>query len=101
MAQRESKLSRRIMDHLRTKGAFCFKVHGSEHMMAGLPDVICCYRGYFIGFEVKNPESRANVSKIQEHVHERIREAEGRCYVVCGPEEAASLLRQIDSLIGE
>jgi hypothetical protein len=49
MAQAESKLSRDIMCALRLEGWFCFKVHGSEHMMAGLPDIVVCANGYFIG----------------------------------------------------
>ena len=40
MSQPEAKLSREIMKTLRLKGYFVFKVHGSEYMMAGLPDII-------------------------------------------------------------
>jgi Holliday junction resolvase len=88
MAQRESRLSRKIMDTLRAKGYFCFKVHGSEFMMAGLPDIVVCAEGLFIGLETKNPESRANVSPRQTYVHEQIRLAGGKAVVVCSAAEA-------------
>jgi hypothetical protein len=88
MAQRESKLSRKIMDALRVEGYFCFKVHGSEFMMAGLPDIIVCADGMFIGLETKLPETRGNVSPRQQFVHEQIRSARGVAQVVCSPAEA-------------
>lgn len=88
MAQRESKLSRKIMDTLRREGWFCFKVHGSEYMMAGLPDIIVCAEGLFIGLETKNPDTRGDVSPRQIYVHSLIRQSVGVAAVVCSPAEA-------------
>lgn len=92
MAQRESKLSRRIMDAIRVEGYFCFKVHGSEYMMAGLPDIIVCAEGLFIGLETKNPETRDNVSPRQRYVHSLIEDAQGVARVVCSPAEALQVI---------
>lgn len=88
MSQRESKLSRKIMDELRMQGYFCFKVHGSEFMMAGLPDIIVCAKGRFIGLETKLPDSRGNTSPVQRLVHTKIQHAGGVAVVVCSPQEA-------------
>ena len=88
MAQRESRLSRDIMSQLRLQGAFCFKVWGSEHMMAGLPDIIGCYRGRFFALETKLPEKRTNTSIVQERIMEKIRRAGGLAQVVCTIPEA-------------
>lgn len=76
------------MKELRGNGVFCFKVWGSEHMMAGLPDIIGCYEGFFLGLEVKHPETRGNTSPRQDYVMSKIREAGGLAQVVCTPEEA-------------
>ena len=92
MAQKESRLSRRIMDAVRDEGHFCFKVHGSEHMMAGLPDIIVCAKGLFISLETKNPESRDDVSPRQRYVHGLIEDAEGIAHVVCSPAEAINVI---------
>lgn len=92
MTQKESKLSRSIMDALRAQGAFCFKVWGSEFTMVGLPDIVGCYHGRFFGFETKNPDKRGNTSVKQEYVMELIRRAGGLTAVVCSPEEAVGLL---------
>lgn len=92
MAQRESKLSRRISDELRKNGAFCFKVWGSEYMMAGLPDIIGCYQGKFFGLETKLPEKRDNVSPVQELIMAKIRKAGGHAQVVCSSTEAVKVM---------
>lgn len=93
MSQPEAKLSRRIMEALRLEGYFCFKVHGSEFMMAGLPDIIVCADGKFIGLETKMPQSRGNVSPRQSLVHSHIQNAGGTAEVVCSPQEALNVVR--------
>jgi len=93
MSQPEAKLSRRIMEGLRLEGYFCFKVHGSEFMMAGLPDIIVCASGLFIGLETKMPQSRGNVSPRQSLVHSQIQNAGGTAEVVCSLQEALNVVR--------
>lgn len=91
MVQRESRLSKRISDVLREQhrfNLFVFKVWGSAHMMAGLPDLIGCVQGLFFGLEVKHPETRGDVSPRQEFVHGLIRQAGGIVAVVTTPQEA-------------
>lgn len=95
MAQKESKLSREIMDALRLEGWFCFKVHGNEYTMVGLNDIIVCAEGYFIGLETKNPEDRNKEdahTRSQARVHQKIRDAGGQAVVVCSPEEAIQVV---------
>jgi len=95
MSQGESKLSRKIMDALRIKGYFCFKVHGSEYMMAGLPDIIVCANGLFIGLETKLPSTRGDVSPRQAYVHSLIENAGGVAHVVCSPPEALAVVEKV------
>ena len=95
MAQPEAKLSRKIMDALRAEGYFCFKVHGSEYMMAGLCDIICCAEGKFIGLETKLPTTRGNVSPRQAYVHTQIQHAGGAAQVVCSPQEALDVVKAV------
>lgn len=97
--QRESKLSTQIQTALRTRGVFVFKVHGSEYMQVGLPDLICCVRGVFVGLEVKMPESRGEVSKIQTHRHAEIRAAGGEAHVVCSVREALSIVDRVEAAV--
>ena len=95
MSQPESKLSRRIMEKLRANGYFVFKVHGSEFMMSGLPDLIVCAEGKFIGLETKLPSTRNNVSPRQSLVHSQIQHAGGHASVVCSPDEAVRRVAEV------
>jgi len=97
MTQRESGLSKQIQVALRAEGAFCFKVWGSEYMMAGLPDIIGCYQGRFFAFETKLPEKRKNVSLVQQRVMAKIRTAGGYAQVVCTVMEAVNALEKVIS----
>lgn len=92
MSQAESKLSRKIMSELRLQGYFCFKVHGSEYMMAGLPDIIVCAEGLFIGLETKLPSTRSNTSAVQELRHQQINDAGGTAAVICSTSEALVII---------
>lgn len=90
--QRESKLSRVIQTELRKYGAWCIKIHGSEFMPAGIPDILICYKGRFMAFETKLPEKRSNTSVMQERVMEKIRAAGGHAQVVCTVQEAINAM---------
>lgn len=88
----EGRLQQRIQKRLSELGVFVFKVHGSALMMAGLPDLICCVDGKFLGLEVKTPQTLDNVSAIQSYRHGQIRAAEGRCEVVASVEDVDRII---------
>ena len=93
--QPEARLGHQIRAALEARGAFVFKVHGSGMMMAGLPDLIACYRGQYVGLEVKMYGNKA--SKVQELVHARIRGAGGSAVVVYSVDQAMAELDAIDA----
>jgi hypothetical protein len=64
------------------QGGFIFKTNGS-----GLPDLIGCYRGVYVGIECKRPDPRKRhpVSPLQKRKLEMIREAGGLGIVVRNP----------------
>ena len=37
---------------------FFWKEHGGPYGTSGVPDIICCYRGRFLGLEVKLPSGK-------------------------------------------
>jgi len=61
-------------------------------MMAGLPDLIGCYRGRFFAFETKMPDKRSNTSVVQERIMQKIRDAGGLSQVVCTEQEACDAM---------
>ena len=49
---RESDLIRKISEHLKTvPNLYFWKEHGGMYGTAGIPDLIVCYKGRFIGLE--------------------------------------------------
>lgn len=95
MTQPESRLSRNIIKALEAEGHFAFKVHGGASMMVGLPDIIACVHGKFIGLEVKMPGMKKTTTKVQLLVHSKIRDAEGICSIVSSVDEALEVIRFI------
>ena len=51
---REKNIENSIKRYLKSKGAYYFKHHGNQFSQVGVPDIISCYKGRFIGIEVKN-----------------------------------------------
>lgn len=93
--QGESKLSRQIAQALRLDGHFVFKIHGGPTMMAGLPDLIVCAEGFFIGLETKMPDKRNNVSPRQVYVHDQITQSGGKVFVVTSVAEARAAVQSV------
>ena len=75
MSQNETKIQRQVQDYLKSLGAYCFKVHGSIYMRAGIPDIICCLNGLFIGIETKDGDNTP--SELQKAHGRQIKKAKG------------------------
>ena len=87
----EKNIVNAIKKALITNGAWVVKTHGSIHT-AGLPDLLVCYKGRFIGMEVKRPETRGTVTPRQQAFLDAIVSAGGTSGVVTSVDEAFSLL---------
>ena len=94
---RESNLTRSILKALNRRGGFWFKVHGHPGQRRGIPDIIGCYKGRFIGLELKVPDRRDKVTELQKQVLEEISKAGGIGQVVTSKEEAIQVLDMVDS----
>lgn len=58
----EREIVAKIQKYLKeTPNVFFFKEHGGQYGTAGIPDLICCYKGKFIAFEVKTDTGKATV----------------------------------------
>lgn len=84
-----------ILRLLRKRGAWAVKTHGSP-MLAGLPDIFVCYRGRFLGLEVKQPRTANDASARQLAILKQINKAGGFGRIVVSAEEVALLLDRID-----
>lgn len=92
--QPESRIVKRIRAYLEGRGAWVFNVHGGDNPFqeVGIPDLLCCLSGRFIGFEVKLPGEKP--SPRQKVVLKRIEEAGGIAAVVTSVQEVERILER-------
>ena len=91
---KEADIVRKIMNYLKSvPECFAWKEHGGMYGTAGIPDIIACYRGGFIAFEVKTENGK--VTALQESTIRKIRKAGGQAYVVRSLDEVKTILEEV------
>ena len=92
MKQDENKVKKAVQEYLDSLEAYHFKVHGSIYMRAGIPDIICCYKGKFIGIETKDGNNKASELQLA-HIRQ-IRKAGGIGFVAYSVENVKEQLKK-------
>ena len=97
--QPEGRALKHGQEYLRGEGARFFKIHGGDPFQeVGIPDLLCCYRGRFVGIEWKLPGEQPSPMQLAT-LHE-IERAGGYAAVCSTVEQVASLLSEIDTEVG-
>ena len=92
---KESDIVKAILKYLKTvPNCFSWKEHGGMYGTAGIPDIICCYCGRFVAFEVKTETGK--LTKLQEVTIRRIKEAKGQAFKVTSVEEVKQILEHME-----
>ena len=73
---------------------FFWKEHGGPYGSAGIPDIICCYRGRFLGLEVKLPSGR--LTELQKCAIEKINRAGGIAHRVESVDDVRAIIARVD-----
>ena len=73
---------------------FFWKEHGGPYGCVGIPDIICCYKGRFIGLECKLPGSR--LMELQKRAIEKINRAGGIACRVESVEDVKRVIKHAD-----
>ena len=90
----EKDITNKILKYLKTQDkCYCFKEHGGSYGSAGIPDIICCFHGRFVAFEVKTEKGRT--TKLQDVNIRNIREACGVALVVRSLDEVKDALKEL------
>lgn len=77
----EKQFENKIKAYLKNKGAWYIKYWGGGGFTkAGIPDILCCYKGKFIAIEVKAPNGKA--SELQLFNLKKIEEAGGKAFLL-------------------
>lgn len=85
--------SKKIIEYLKTLHPELWFVEIKLSDKRGTPNILCCYRGKFIGFEVKTPNSKA--AKHQIFQGQLINMAGGLWFVVNDVEQVKIILKGI------
>lgn len=92
---KEQDIQRKIIKYLESVGAYVVKVVASNK--SGTPDILACYRGIFLAIEVKRPETKTNVSELQEYNIKKIKEAGGIAIVSWDLDAVKATIEDINS----
>lgn len=93
MAKAETKIVTKIREALEIEfpESYFRKIHGNPYQHVGIPDLIGCVQGLFIGLEVKTDTGKT--SKIQDIEGQLIIKAGGIHGVVTSPDEAVMIVK--------
>lgn len=73
---------------------FFWKEHGGPYGTSGVPDIICCYKGRFLGLEVKLP--MGTLTELQKRAIDRINRAGGIARRVESVADVQRIIAQVD-----
>lgn len=90
---REKNIENKIKNYLKSKGAYYVKYFGNQFSQVGVPDILACYRGRFIGIEVKNETGRT--SPLQDVNLKNINDAGGIGIVARSVEDVEKIIDNI------
>ena len=83
-----------IKEYLQTiPNIFFWKEHGGQFGTAGIPDLIVCYKGRFISFEVKKPGGKPTL--LQKLTLNKIERAKGIAKIVTSVEQVKEIIENI------
>lgn len=72
---KEKQFEQKVRKFLDEKGAYHVKYFGCAFSQAGVPDLLCCYKGRFLGIELK--ADKGIPSALQLRNIDKIKEAGG------------------------
>lgn len=94
MKEKEKTITNQILKYLKSlPECFAFKEHGGLYGTSGIPDIIVCYKGKFVAFEVKTEKGK--LSKLQEMTIAKIQKANGMAFKVTSLEEVKEILKGV------
>lgn len=97
--QLADKVDKYLKEQKKVGNLWFFNVFGNGVQRPGIPDRICCYRGYFVGIELKREDGQGIESGRQAIERQLITKAGGFSIVTENLESIKTLFKYIDSLL--
>ena len=73
---------------------FFWKEHGGPYGTSGVPDIICCYRGRYLGLEAKLPGGK--LTELQKRAIDKINGAGGIARRVESVDDVQAVIQLVD-----
>ena len=90
----EKTFENKVKLYLKQKGAYFIKTHGDRFSKVGVPDLIVCYKGLFIGIELKAPNGKP--SELQLYNLREIEKSGGISYLLY-PKDFEKFKKDVES----
>lgn len=94
----EGKVKKKIKEYLVTTGAWYYMPVSNGMGRVGCPDILVCYKGYFLAFEVKSPGKIANTTANQDREIAGINNAKGVAIVVDCVEQVMEVIDDYENV---
>ena len=88
----EGKVKKKIKEYLVTTGAWYYLPVSNGMGRVGCPDILVCYKGHFLAFEVKSPGKIGNTTANQDREIAGINNAKGVAIVVDSVEQVMEVI---------
>jgi len=93
---RESEIQRKMLLYLKgVPNLYVVNFVGSAVTAKGTPDILCCYKGKFIAFEVKREDSSYGTTATQKARLQRIKRAGGQGFVVKSLQDVVNIIERL------
>lgn len=92
----ESAFQKKVIDYIESRGGYKIKIHASSYQTEGEPDIVCCYKGRFCAFELKQG---SKLSELQIVKLEMIRNSGGIAMEVKDINQIKEVFDKIDANI--
>lgn len=89
---KEKDLRTKIKKALEAKGYFVAVIHQTGYGVIGLPDLVVCADGLFIGIEVKLPGRESRLTERQSRILKAIEGAGGTAEMCTSVDDALSIV---------
>lgn len=78
----EAKVKKKVVEMLKQRGVYWFYASTHGYGTSGVPDIVACYHGKFLGIEVKSDARKNPPTALQQHNLEKIAESKGVALVI-------------------
>jgi hypothetical protein len=94
MKNKETELQEKVISYLNGRRIFNFRYQAANNQY-GMPDIICIYRGYFVGLELKTDDGKP--TELQLRMLNAIKEAGGYADIIRAIPDIVLLFQIIDA----